>query len=41
MARTPLPPLAAVVGFVACINRSDLDGLAALMTDDHRLLVVD
>ena len=41
MAREPLPPLAVVVSFVDCINRGDLDGLAALMTDDHRLLVLD
>jgi ketosteroid isomerase-like protein len=41
MARTPLPPLAALVSFVDCINRGDVDGLAALMTDDHRLQVLD
>ena len=29
------------VSFVDCINRGDLDGLAALMTDDHRLAVLD
>ncbi len=41
MARVPLPPLAAVVGFIDCINRGDLDGLVARMTDDHRLVVLD
>jgi SnoaL-like domain len=41
MGRVPLPPLAAVVSFVDCINRSDLDGLGALMSDDHRLVVLD
>ena len=41
MARTPLPPLATVVSFIDCINRTDLDGLTALMGDDHRLVVLD
>ena len=41
MARAPLPPLAAVVSFIDCINRADLDGLGALMSDDHRLVVLD
>ena len=41
MARTPLPPLAAVVSFIDCINRTDLAGLAALMRDDHQLIVLD
>lgn len=41
MPRTPLPPLAAVLGFVDCINRGDVQGLAALMRDDHRLVVLD
>jgi ketosteroid isomerase-like protein len=40
VARQPLPLLAAVVGFVDCINRGDLDGLVALMTPDHRLVVL-
>src|SRR5262245_46839352 len=37
MALSPLPPLAAVVSFVDCINRGDLAGLGRLMTDDHQL----
>jgi hypothetical protein len=41
MAREPLPPLAAVVSFMDCVNRGDLDGLTGLMTPDHRLLVLD
>lgn len=41
MASRRLPPVAAVVGFVDRINRGDLDGLAALMTDDHRLVILD
>jgi hypothetical protein len=41
MARTPLPPLAAVVSFIDCINRGDLERLAGLMHDDHRLVVLD
>ena len=28
-------------GFIDCINRRDLPGLAALMSDDHRLEVFD
>jgi hypothetical protein len=41
VARQPLPPLAAVVSFVDCINRGDLDGLVGLMTPDHRLVILD
>ena len=41
MALSQLPPLAAVVSFVDCINRGDLAGLGRLMTDDHRLVVLD
>jgi SnoaL-like domain len=41
MALSPLPPLAAVVSFVDCINRGDLAGLRRLMTDDHQLVVLD
>lgn len=41
MPRTPLPPLAAVLSFIDCINRSDLQGLGGLMHDDHRLVVLD
>jgi ketosteroid isomerase-like protein len=38
--RTPLPPVAAVIGFIDAINRGDVDALVALMTPDHRLLVL-
>jgi hypothetical protein len=41
VARDPLPPVAAVLSFVDCINRADLDGLRALMSEDHRLVVLD
>jgi ketosteroid isomerase-like protein len=34
-----LPPAAAVIGFIDCINRGDVDGLGELMTDDHELVV--
>src|SRR5437879_7304426 len=37
----PRPPVAVVVSFVDCINRGDVDGLAALMTEDHELRVFD
>ena len=36
-----IAPVAAVLGFVDCINRGDLEGLAALMSEDHRLVVLD
>ena len=36
-----VPPRAAVLSFIDCINRGDLDGLAELMTDDHTLVVLD
>jgi ketosteroid isomerase-like protein len=38
--RTPLPPVAAVIGFIDAINRGDVDALVALMTPDHRLQVL-
>jgi ketosteroid isomerase-like protein len=41
MARRPLPPVAAVISFIDCINRGDIDGLGLLMTDDHELAVFD
>ncbi len=41
MPRRPLPPTAAVIGFVDCVNRADIEGLAALMTEDHQLVVRD
>lgn len=37
----PLPPTALALGFVDCINRGDLDGLVARMSEDHRLEVFD
>jgi ketosteroid isomerase-like protein len=39
--RTPLPPVATVIGFVDAINHGDVARLAALMTTDHRLQVLD
>lgn len=41
MARTPAPPLAAVVSFIDCINRADLDSLAGLLHENHRLEILD
>ncbi len=41
MAHRQLPPVAAVISFIDCINRGDLDGLGLLMTDDHELVVFD
>ena len=38
--RTPLPPAAAVIGFIDAINFSDVDRLVALMSPDHRLQVL-
>jgi ketosteroid isomerase-like protein len=35
------PPIATVISFLDCINRCDLDGLARLMADDHRLEIFD
>ena len=37
--RTPLPPVAAVIGFIDAINWGDVDRLVALMSPDHRLQV--
>jgi hypothetical protein len=31
--------VATVISFIDCINRSDVDGLGALMTEDHQLEV--
>jgi ketosteroid isomerase-like protein len=39
--RRPLPPIAAVVSFIDRINHGDVPGLTDLMTDDHRLVVLD
>jgi SnoaL-like domain len=41
MARRPLPPVAVVVSFIDCVNKGDLAGLSALMSDDHQLVVLD
>jgi ketosteroid isomerase-like protein len=38
--RTPLPPVAAVIGFIDAVNRGDADRLVALMSPGHRLLVL-
>jgi ketosteroid isomerase-like protein len=38
--RTPLPPVAAVIGFIDAINRGDIDRLVALMLPGHRLQVL-
>ena len=38
--RSPLPPVAAVIGFIDAINRGDAGRLAALMSPDHRLQVL-
>ena len=37
----PLPPLAAVLSFIDAINCGDLERLGRLMSDDHRLLILD
>jgi hypothetical protein len=39
--RVPLPPVATVLAFIDRINHTDLEGLLALMTDDHVLCVLD
>jgi ketosteroid isomerase-like protein len=36
-----LPPVAAAIAFVDCINRGDLDTLGQLMSDDHALQVFE
>jgi hypothetical protein len=36
-----LPPVAAVISFINRINRGDVEGLSAMMTDDHELIVFD
>jgi hypothetical protein len=41
MPRRPLPPVAVVIGFIDCINRGDVEGLGALMAEEHRLIVLD
>jgi hypothetical protein len=41
MSSKRLPPVAAVIGFIDCINRGDIDGLGELMTEDHELVVFD
>lgn len=37
----PVAPVAAVISFIDCINRGDVEGLGRLMTEDHRLKVLD
>lgn len=39
MRASPLPPVAAVISFIDCINRGDVTGLGELMTADHELAV--
>ena len=39
MAGRQLPPVAAVISFIDRINHGDADGLCALMTSDHELVV--
>jgi ketosteroid isomerase-like protein len=39
MAGRQLPPVAAVISFIDRINHGDADGLGALMTGDHELVV--
>jgi ketosteroid isomerase-like protein len=39
--RQPMPLVAAVVSFIDGINRGDVDRLATLMADEHRLRVFD
>ena len=41
MTQRPLPPTAVVISFIDCINRGDIDGLGALMSDDHCLTILD
>ena len=36
-----MPSVAVAVRFIDCVNRNDLDGLVATMTDDHRLEIFD
>jgi ketosteroid isomerase-like protein len=38
---THLSPDAVALRFIDCINRNDIEGLAALMTDDHKLVIFD
>ena len=41
MGRRILPPVAAVMGFIDCVNRGDIAGLGRLMTEGHELQVFD
>jgi len=41
VARRPLPATAVAISFIDRINRGDLDGLGALMTEDHTLVVLE
>src|SRR4051812_27297505 len=38
--RRPAPPIAAVISFIDCINRGDLEALTALMDEEHTLRVL-
>jgi ketosteroid isomerase-like protein len=40
-ARLSSSPVAMAVSFMDCINRGDIDGLGALMHDDHELHIFD
>src|SRR4051812_17543169 len=40
VARSPAPPLAAVISFIDCINRGDIEALTKLMDEQHALLVL-
>jgi hypothetical protein len=35
------PSVAAVISFIDCINRGDIEGLGRLMSSDHKLVVFD
>jgi hypothetical protein len=41
MGNRTLPPIAAVISFIDRINHGDVEGLGAMMTDDHELVVFD
>jgi hypothetical protein len=39
--REPLPPVAAVLSFIDRINHCDVEGLVALIAEDHELRILD
>jgi ketosteroid isomerase-like protein len=41
MDKASVPAIAAVMEFIGCVNRRDIDGLRARMTDGHTLHVFD